>query len=380
MPEPPRPQFRVGGIPVRIEPAFIVVITVLGLDPYDLRPLRLVSWLIVVTVSVLVHELGHAIAFRAFGLRPTITLHGFGGLTSASGVMSAGRNIVVSLAGPLCALITLGAPAWWLVSSGRYSGDARIVLGQVLWVNIGWSLLNLLPILPLDGGHVVESILEIFTRGRGRRAARIASVVVAAAVGLWAIRGGMMFGALLAAMFIGINVTELSRLKTAQMVERLESAQRALLAHRPGDAATLVDGVLASRPSGPTLRWAAELAGWSRLWQGDLPGASVITERYAHAGAPSASYRAAEALAAGRIDEGVAVMAWAFLHDENAPAKSLGAVAAAGVDQAEAVARELLVVGGDAGVESTRLLATLLDHTGYHDTATRIGEIIRSNG
>lgn len=375
---PLRPHFHIGRIPVRIEPAFIVVIAILGLDPYDLRPVRIFSWLAVVTVSVLVHELGHAVAFRAYGLSPRITLQGFGGLTSAEGALSPGRHILVSLAGPLGALVLLGLSSWWLKSTGDYSGDAALVLGQIMWVNIGWSLLNLMPILPLDGGHVVESVLEIAIGGRGRRIARIISVAVAGVVGVLAIGSGLMFGALLAAMFLGMNLTELSKVKAVEAARSLEDAQRALLDHRPAEADAIIDRVMAKKPSGSTLRWAAELSAWSRLWQGDSSGATKILERYSHAGAPSACFRAAEALVAGRIDEGVSVMAWAFMNDPNGPAKSLGAVAAAGVDQAEAVATELMLIGGTGGTEAARLLAALLDYAGYHVVAARVSEIQRS--
>lgn len=373
-----RPHFHIGGIPVRIEPAFLIVIAILGIDPYDLRPFRIVSWVIVVTVSVMLHELGHAIAFKIFGLDPRISLYGMGGLTSAEGVMSSGRHIVVSLAGPLSALVILGLPTWWLSAGGDFSGDTRLVLSQLLWVNIGWSLLNLMPVLPLDGGHVLEAVLEIVTGGSGRRPARIVSVVVAAGLGLWALQSGLMFGAVLAAMFAGVNVSQLATDKESELTERLETAQRALLHHMPDEAAIIVDEVLGKKPSGATLRWAAEMAGWVRLWQGDLSGAAAVVDRYAHAGKPSTTFVAAEALAAGRIDEGVAVMAWAFINDPTGPAKILGAVAAAGINRADAVAREMMATGGNEGVEATRLFAALLNYAGYHADAQRVNKILHT--
>lgn len=370
------PSFRLAGIPVRIEPAFLIIIAILGIDPNDPQPRFILSWLVIVTVSILVHELGHAVAFRAYGISPSIVLQGFGGLTSGSGELTPARHIVVSLAGPITALVLLGLPSWWLLANGTTTGDARVMLAQVVWVNIGWSVLNLMPILPLDGGQVFLGILEWTTRGRGRRIAEIVSVVVAVVLGVLAWRVGMTFGALLAVMFAGINLSSLSRVKAVELGDRLSAAHRALLEHRPAEAEQEAAAVLAKRPSGATLQWASELLGWARLWQGDLAGADLAVARYAHAGGPSGCFRGAQALAAGRVGEGVAVLAWAFANEPPGPSKSLGAVAAAGSGQAEAVARELLLLDGGAGIEPARLLQGLLAYAGYHDAAASVGRLL----
>ena len=224
--------FSLAGIPVRIEPAFLVIIAVLGINPADPQPLYIASWVLIATVSVLVHELGHAVVFRVFGIRPAITLHGFGGLTSGSGGLTPWREIGVSLAGPLSALVLLGLPAVWLGRSGIVTSDeVRVFVSQAVWINIGWSLLNLVPVLPLDGGHVLEALAEMVARGRGRRIAAFVSVAVAAGLGLLALRHGLVFGALFAAMFAGINLTELSRAKQAGLAVRVNSNGQGNLIH-----------------------------------------------------------------------------------------------------------------------------------------------------
>jgi Zn-dependent protease len=380
-----RSHFSVAGIPVRVEPAFFVIIAILGINPVDPKPIYIVSWVAIAFVSILLHEMGHAIAFRAYGVRPSITLHGFGGLTSGSGDLTPARHIVVSLAGPLSALLLFGLPALLLERSGSVSSaEAETIVAQAVWINIGWSLLNLVPVLPLDGGQVFAALAEMVSRGKGRRVAELVSVGVAAVLGLWAFQAGFIFGALLAAMFAGINVTALSRAKTERLAAKLHDAHRLLLAHQAAEAEGLVEAVLAERPSGDVLQWASELLGWTRLWQGDLAGAQEATDRYAHAGGPSAAYRGATALVAGRVDpartaEGVTTLAWALANEPPGPAKSLASVAAAGSGQAGAVAHELLLLGPQ-GRDAAGLYRQLLDHAGYRAEADEVGRLLSTPG
>jgi Zn-dependent protease len=373
-----RSHFSLAGIPVRVEPAFLVIIAILGYNPYRPSAAGVIVWIVIAFISILVHELGHAIAFRLYGLRSSITLHGMGGLTSGSGQLSPGRHIIVSLAGPLSALILLGIPSFWLAQSSLVTSiEGQDAVDAAVWINIGWSLLNLLPILPLDGGQVFGSAVEIFTGDRRSRLPEIVSIGVAAVLAVVALRYGLLFGALLAVMFAGINISTLSRRKAATLGAELQEAHRLLLSHRAPDAEAVVRRVLDKGASGDTLRWASELLGWSRLWQGDLPGAEAAVARYAHAGPPSASFRGAQALAAGRTSEGVTMLAWAMANEPAGPAKSLAAVAAAGSGQAEAVARELVLLGGP-GVDALRVFAQLLDYAGYTAEGSAVGRLYSS--
>ena len=92
--------FRLGRIPVRILPSFFLTTVVLNFGLVQADPRKLVVWLAIVFASVLVHELGHALAGISFGLQPRIDLHGFGGTTSwaAAGRTSPAKRIVISLA------------------------------------------------------------------------------------------------------------------------------------------------------------------------------------------------------------------------------------------------------------------------------------------
>ena len=375
------PQFSLGGIPVRVDPTFFVIIVILGYDPRDPQVTFIVSWVAIAFVSILLHEMAHALTFRHYGIRPSVTLYGMGGLTSGSGRLTPGQSIAVSAAGPVSVLVLIGLPALWLQSQGVItSHEGRVILHQIIWINVGWSLLNLLPMLPLDGGNITRSVVDLMTRGRGRRPAEVLSVVVAGGLGLVALSISQPFLAMFAGFFAFMNISSLTRVKQEELADELTYGHRALIEHRPLDAERAATAVLAKKPSGPTLRWASELLGWARLWQGDQAGAEAAVQRYAHAGAPSGSFRAAQALAAGRTTEGVAVMVWAFANEAPGPSQILGAIAVAGTEQTRAFTAELLRLDGDAGVRAALLLRGLLDYANYARQAGEVTELLTADG
>jgi stage IV sporulation protein FB len=158
-------QFRIFKIPVTVEPIFFFLVVLLGArrERVDLVAI----WVGVVFVSILVHELGHAFAAQRYGLVSSIRLHSMGGLTewSRTRALSNRQSIWISFAGPLAGfglggLVYLAHPVFQAAPDWRLS----VVCGDLLWVNIGWSLLNLLPILPLDGGNVMRAAARAWLR------------------------------------------------------------------------------------------------------------------------------------------------------------------------------------------------------------------------
>src|SRR5579872_4163318 len=89
-------------IPVRVQLWFVALAVLLGAYWGFHDPASMFVFCGIVFTSVLAHELGHAFTGRAFGLAPTITLHGVGGLTSwTSGRgIGPGKSLLISLAGP----------------------------------------------------------------------------------------------------------------------------------------------------------------------------------------------------------------------------------------------------------------------------------------
>lgn len=195
--------FRLGPFPVRVQPAFFLIVALLGAGRLE-QPGLLAVWVGVVFVSILLHELGHAVAFRAFGHAPSIELYGMGGVTrgGGGGALGTGANVLVALAGPAAGL-TLGAAVYALARSvGLEHPLARVAVYDLLWVNVGWGLLNLLPMRPLDGGIVMTALARrVWGHPRGEAVADVVTLVVAAACAIAAIAFEMPWAALLAAFF-----------------------------------------------------------------------------------------------------------------------------------------------------------------------------------
>ncbi len=140
-------------------------------------------------VCVLLHELGHSIVARWFGIPVhQVTLFIFGGVAQIG--QEAKRPLVellVALAGPL---VSFGLAAFFVYAIGivpRHSPVADItqaLLNYLFSVNAGILLFNLLPGFPLDGGRVLRAILWALTRNVVRATMIASAVGVALGLGL----------------------------------------------------------------------------------------------------------------------------------------------------------------------------------------------------
>ncbi|HEV3227370.1 MAG TPA: site-2 protease family protein [Acidimicrobiales bacterium] len=276
MPDP-HPHLTLAGIPIRVEWSFWLIAIFLGYGARD--GWLLVAWVAIVLVSILVHELGHAVALRVYGQRPHVVLHAFGGLTyGSSAYRTRTQSIVVSAAGPITALVLLGVPAYLLHDGewARQSFERFVIVHDVMWVNIGWSIVNLLPILPLDGGNIASSIF-------GRPAARIVSIVVAVAAATYFFQQQNQFAGFFLMLFAIMNFGSLQQERSGnapsvptpqtriaalevlgrspQAADPFDGGTRALAQGRTGEALDALAAAYAARPSGPTnLATAQQLA------------------------------------------------------------------------------------------------------------------------
>lgn len=223
-------RFSIAGIPVSVHPLFWLIALLLG-STGDI--LLVPIWVLVIFASILVHELGHALAFRRYGQRSQIVLHFAGGLTIpepvywgrgiANVALTPNQQIFISLAGPgagflLAALVIVFVVAiggsivtTWLLgfiplplpAALPFGGRIlNVIVTLLLYVNVFWGLINLAPVYPLDGGNVTRYALLQADPADGIRKSLWVSVIAGALVafvGLLFLRSifmGLMFALL----------------------------------------------------------------------------------------------------------------------------------------------------------------------------------------
>ena len=202
-------QFRLLGFPVRIAWGFWALAAVLGFEyvsyvdrVYDRLDLStpgtlplLIIHALALCLSILIHELGHTFLFRYHGMDSRIVLYHFGGLAipgSFTDWNAARRRttnrpqdlIAISAAGPILQFL-VGLAAWSAVTmlhvqlnltaqiedfidlplpeglAPSKSAILQVFFDTFVSTSVLWSLLNLLPILPLDGGQIAREVLRM---------------------------------------------------------------------------------------------------------------------------------------------------------------------------------------------------------------------------
>lgn len=189
----------------------------------------LLIWMASLFFSILIHELGHTLAMRYYGLGSRIVLYHFGGLAipDSFGAWNAARQrhvgpqaqIVISAAGPGLQLalalavwmlglglgIRMELTSWasWIsgvsIGATEYPSSAVVyaLFSAILYPSTFWAILNLAPVLPLDGGNILKNWLMLSNVQQPVRMAHMVSVGVGALLGLFFLQtgnpGGIMF-------------------------------------------------------------------------------------------------------------------------------------------------------------------------------------------
>lgn len=171
-------RFKLFNIPVHIHITFLLFAAFLGSSRLE-TPTFLVTWVIVVCFSVLVHEFGHALADKYFGGNPSIQLVGIAGLTyTAESVKDYKKKILITAAGPLFGFV-LGALSYliehYLVMPNF---TMYVILRDLMWVNLAWSVFNLFPIYPLDGGQILLALMKRLSKKYGEIISFIISLLI----------------------------------------------------------------------------------------------------------------------------------------------------------------------------------------------------------
>jgi len=217
------------GIPVYLDPSFLLVLPILawligssvptyaelfgieggerlseGVQPYLYGLIAALG----LFVSVVLHELGHSVVARLYGVDVSrITLWFLGGMAHITDMPKRkGGEAVVGIAGPIVSYLLAGvfyALSTALPSPGE--GASVVVAGwsfvviYLAVVNFVLATFNLLPALPLDGGRILRSLLAIrLSQVDATRISVGVSRVIALGLGLFGIMGGGIFMVLIA--------------------------------------------------------------------------------------------------------------------------------------------------------------------------------------
>ncbi|HLQ66796.1 MAG TPA: site-2 protease family protein [Candidatus Limnocylindrales bacterium] len=177
---------RVAGIPIRVHATFLLLVGWVFVESMTTgrgvaAALEAAGFVLAVFACIVLHELGHALTARRYGIRTRdITLLPIGGLARLERIPERPRDeILVALAGPavnvaiaacLLAILTL----LWHVAPSRLPLDfSGGFLPQLFAVNIYIVLFNMIPAFPMDGGRVLRALLA--TRIEYLRATQIAA-------------------------------------------------------------------------------------------------------------------------------------------------------------------------------------------------------------
>lgn len=385
---------RLFGIPVHVQPVFFVISGLFGLRYIDYGVDVIVIWIATSFVSILVHELGHGVALKAFGEPSSIVLHGFGGVTISQRRerLSRLRSVIVSLAGSLTGLLVLWLPMRQVVGSDAAERELLDYLfnDQAFtwyWIpyflafqNLWWSIANLLPIRPLDGGNVTAEVWGLPT-------ARRLSIGVALAAALWAFVNDQTYAAFFA-LFLAFNNWQEIRAERegaygadAFHVDAPEAGAAPSRRARPGRGRR---SHLQSVPTSPVAPvpdvgdlGRLEQQAWSALRSGDGPTAQRLVDRIGPTADPY--LRAAAALALGR-PEAFQLFEEAYVAQPGGPPNLVVSEVVARTGAAAALAQRLLARSDGRGRDGAGTLQTHLHYGDRFVEAAAVGEAVFAAG
>lgn len=208
---------RIFGIPIILDTSFILLVVLYGMHHFTSGNAASISYGVVlvagVAFSILLHELGHALAARYWRV-PTsyIELNGLGGLCHFARAMPPDRiaNIVMLLAGPAANLflwqVFSNAGDLMLQSSSGQPDRMAFLLKHLGQVNLLLFVFNLMPAHPLDGGRtLVQIVSKVTGYDRAMRIVAYLGLLVATWLVLLAF-GGQFFAGLIAIVLFQANV------------------------------------------------------------------------------------------------------------------------------------------------------------------------------
>jgi stage IV sporulation protein FB len=173
-----------GKIPIIIHPLFWLFAFLIGwLNSMVLTGALI--WVGIIFVSVLIHEFGHALTALFFKQKVQIQLVPLGGLTSYEGApLRLWQQFLITFNGPLFGFF-LFLLATALLATHLFDAPLALrILKLTQFANLFWTLVNLLPVMPLDGGQLLRIVLEALFGVKGFKAALLVGALLAGVISL----------------------------------------------------------------------------------------------------------------------------------------------------------------------------------------------------
>src|SRR5690625_1005818 len=161
---------RVAGITVRLHTTFLLLLIWIGVGHYLAgglpAALQGLAFIIAIFGSVLLHEFGHALAAKRYGIEtPDITLLPIGGVARLERLPERPKEeLVVAVAGPAVNVVIVAVLYVGLLLTGRpgMPGGFALIGGnffaQLIAVNVWLVLFNIIPAFPMDGGRILRAL------------------------------------------------------------------------------------------------------------------------------------------------------------------------------------------------------------------------------
>ena len=201
---------RLFGTDIFMSPNFLLLLAFYFLMSGMAHAASVAVFCVALILSLLVHEFGHVTAVRTL-LRTDcwILLWAMGGLCvwQPTGDRSPRKRILIALAGPAFQVpLAIVSVVLWLNIPADATLASRFIF-FMFWINVVWLGVNLLPMLPLDGGHALQAALEYVVHPiRAETITARVSVVTAAAAGAVAFHFGLVIATILCVLFIVQNL------------------------------------------------------------------------------------------------------------------------------------------------------------------------------
>ncbi len=174
-----------GRIPVAIHPFFWIFAALIGwMNSGTL--MGMLIWVGIIFVSVLFHEFGHALTALLFKQKTGIQLIALGGVTSYEGPkLNFWKQFLITFDGPLFGFILFLIATLILQMDWSSWPVWQGILKATQIANLFWTVINLLPVLPLDGGQLLRIILEASFGVKGFRASLLIGAIIAAGISFY---------------------------------------------------------------------------------------------------------------------------------------------------------------------------------------------------